>query len=95
MSTLTNYEQLRSYWWNAHDNEKRGRVSLRVRDLRPRQHVDTQREILARLAAAKAKLNGSPIEAAPTIKPLAVERYIAGEPVSQEELPIFLRRQAG
>lgn len=93
MSTLTHYPQLREYWWNAH--EKRNNVRLQVRDLRPRQSLFLEEEILARLALAKAKLENRPILTATQTKPSAAERYLSGEPVSQEELPIFLRHQAG
>lgn len=49
MSTVTNFEQLKAYWWNS-SNTKKTTVSVNLRDLRPRNSTHAQLTILIRLA---------------------------------------------
>lgn len=60
MSTITNFAQLKAYWWNSSDR-KNNSVRLKLRDLRPRNSGSSQQSILHRLAVAaaeNAKKNG-------------------------------------
>lgn len=86
--TLTSYEQLKAYWWDA--TKRTNKVKLQVRYTKPINSALTQSNILMRLAVAKDKLL-NPHHYQPVF---SVKQAGANDYIITDDVPRMLMKQA-